>query len=51
MRHLIRVIKRHDLTKKKTLTKTNAKTMTMTNTITFKEHLQRAILEVENCDL
>ena len=42
MRHLIRVMRRHDLTKKKTETKTKTKAMTKTNT--FREHLQRAIL-------
>ena len=45
LRHLIRVIMRHDLTNKKTMTKTNTKTKTMT----FKKHNQRAILEP--CDL
>ena len=41
MRHLIRVIRRHDLTKKKTTTntKTKTKTMTKTKTNTIKEHL------------
>ena len=34
---------------KKTMTKTNTKTKTMTKTNTFREHLQRAILET--CDL
>ena len=48
MRHLIRVMRRHDLTNKKTMTKTITKTKTMTKTNTFKEHLQRAILET--CD-
>ena len=38
-----------DLTNKKTMTKTNTKTKTMTKTNTFREHLQRAILET--CDL
>ena len=33
-RHLIRVMRRHDLTKKKTMTKTNTKTKTMTKTNT-----------------
>ena len=42
LRHLIRVMKRHDMTKKK-WTKTNTKTKT------FWEHLLRAILET--CDL
>ena len=46
LRHLIRVMRRHDLTKKKTKTKT--KTKTMTNT--FKRHLQMTILErLWNC--
>ena len=53
MRHLIRVMKTHDLTNKKTMTKTKTKTktktMTMTKTNTFREYLQRATLE--NCDL
>ena len=48
MRHLIRVMRRDDLTKKKTNTKANTKTKTMTKTNTFREHLQRAILET--CD-
>ena len=38
-------MRRHDLTKKKTMAKTNTKTKTMTMTNTFREHLQRAILE------
>ena len=55
MRHLIIVLKRHDLTKKKTITKTNTKTKTMTKTNTktktmtmtntIREPFQRAILE------
>ena len=45
MRDLIRAIRRHDLTKKKTMTKTMPKAKTMTKTNTFREHLQRAILE------
>ena len=51
MIHLIRVMRRHDLTKKNTMTKTKTKTKTktMTKTNTFREHLQRAILET--CDL
>ena len=49
LRHLIRVMRRHDLTKKKTMTKTNTKTKTMTKSNTFREHLQWAILET--CDL
>ena len=42
MRHLIKMMRRHDLTKKKTMTKTNTKTKTkkMTKTNTFREHLQ-----------
>ena len=48
-RHLIRVMKKHDLTNKKTMTKTKTKTKTMTKTNTFREHLHRAILET--CDL
>ena len=31
--------------KKETMTKTNTKTKTMTKTNTFREHIQRAILE------
>ena len=51
MRHLIGVMRRHDLTNKKTMTKTKTKTKTktMTKTNTFREHLQRAMLET--CDL
>ena len=49
LRHVIRVMKGHDLTNKKTMTNTNTKTMTMTKTNTFWEHLQRATLET--CDL
>ena len=49
LRHLIRVMSRHDLTKKKTMTKTKTKTKTMTKTNTFREHLQWVILET--CDL
>ena len=37
-------MRKHDLTNKKTTTKTKTNTKTMTNT--FKEHLQRAILEI-----
>ena len=33
------------MTKKKTKTMTNTETKTMTKTNTFREHLQRAILE------
>ena len=49
MRHLIRVMRRHDLTKKRTMTKTNTKTKTITKTNTIREHLQSAI--PETCDL
>ena len=44
---MIRVMMRHDLTKRKIITKTNTKTktMTMTKTNTFGEHIQRVILE------
>ena len=59
MRHLIRVMRGHDLTKKKTMTKTktetktmtktNTKTKTMTKTNTSREHIQIAALET--CDL
>ena len=49
LRHLIRVMRRHDLTKTKKMTKTNTKTMTNTNTNTFREHLQRANLVT--CDM
>ena len=51
MRYLIREMRRHDLTNKKTMTKTKTMTMTitMTNTkpitTTFREHPQRVILE------
>ena len=49
MRHLIRVMRRHDLTNRKTMTKTNTKTETMTKTTTktntFRKHLLGAILE------
>ena len=38
---LMGVMKKHDLTSKKTKTKTNAKTKTMT----FREYLQRAIFD------
>ena len=47
MRHLIRVMRRHDLTKKKTMTKTKTKAIAKTDT--FREHLQRAILVT--CDI
>ena len=49
MRHVIRVMRRHDLTNKKTMTmtktKTNTKTMTMTIIKTFGEHPQLATPE------
>ena len=45
----MRVMRRHDLTNKKTVTKTKTKTMTKATTKTFREHLQRAISET--CDL
>ena len=41
-------MRKHDLTNKKTTTKTNTKTKTMKMTNTFREHLQRAILETCN---
>ena len=40
---LIRVMRRHELTNRKTMTKTKAKAKTMTKT--FRVHPQRAILE------
>ena len=46
LRHMIRVMRRHDLTKKKTMTKTNTKTMT--KTYTLREHMQRVILETSD---
>ena len=53
LRDLIRVTRRHDMTKKrtmtKTITKTDTKTDTKTMTNTFREQLQRAI--PETCDL
>ena len=39
MRHLIRVMRRQDMTKKLIMTKTNTKTNTMGNT--FREQIQR----------
>ena len=46
---LMGVMKKHDLTSKKTRTKTKTKTnanaKTKTNTMTFREYLQRAIFE------
>ena len=47
LRHLIQVMSSHDLTNKKTITKTNTKTKIMTKTL--REHPQRAI--IETCDL
>ena len=44
-RHFIRVMKKHDLTNKKTMTKTKKKTMTRTLANTVRENLQRAIFE------
>ena len=38
LRHLIRMMRRHDLTNKKTITITKAKTKTKTMTKTFGEH-------------
>ena len=49
LRHLIRMISRHDLTKKKTMTKTKAKTKTITKTNTIGKNFQKAIQET--CDL
>ena len=49
LRHLIRVMRGHDLINKNTMIKTNVKIMTMTKTNTFKKHIQRATLET--CDL
>ena len=53
MRHLIGVMRGHDLTNNKTMTKTNTKTKTKTKTMTmtntFREDLQRVALET--CDL
>ena len=45
MRHVIRAMRRYDLTNKKTMAKTKTKTKTMTKTNTFREHLQRTTLE------
>ena len=45
MRHLIRVTRRYELTKKKTMTKTEANTKAMTKTNTFRDYLQRATPE------
>ena len=41
----MRVMRKHDLTKKKTITKTKTMTMTKTMTKTFRERPQRVILE------
>ena len=43
----MRVMSKHDLTNKKTMTKTMTMTKTKTNTMTktFREHPQRVILE------
>ena len=45
MRHLIDLIRPHELTKKKTMKQKNTNMKTMTKTNTFREHLQRAIPE------
>ena len=45
MRHLIRVVRKHDLTSKKTTTKTKTNAKTKTKTMTFREYLQRVIFE------
>ena len=45
MRHVIRMMRRRDLTKKKKITKTKTMTMTKTMTQTFRERPQRVILE------
>ena len=45
MRHLIRVMRRHDLTNKKTITKTKTMTKTKTLTKTFGEDPERATQE------
>ena len=45
LRQLITVMRRHDMTQKKTITQTNTETKTMTKTNTFRELHQRAILE------
>ena len=41
----MRVMRRHDLTNKKTITQTKTMTMTKTVTKTFRERPQRVILE------
>ena len=45
MRHVIRVMRRHDLTNKKTMTMTETNTKTMTIIKTFGEHPQLATPE------
>ena len=47
MRHLIRVMRRRDLTNKKKMTKTKTMTITKTKKMTkaFRKHPQRVILE------
>ena len=47
MKHVMRVMSRHDLTNKKTMTKTKTMTMTMTKTMTktLRERPQRVIPE------
>ena len=45
MRHVIREMRRHDLTNKKTMTMTNTNTKTMTMIKTFGEHPQIATPE------
>ena len=45
LRHVMRVMRRHDLNNKKTMTKTMTMTKTKTTTKTFREHPQRLILE------
>ena len=46
MRHVIRVMRRHDLTNKKKMTKTMTKTKTKIMTKTLREHPQRATFEI-----
>ena len=41
----MRVMRRHDLTNKKTVTKTKTKTMTKATTKTFREDPERATVE------
>ena len=45
LRHLIRVMRGHDLTNKKTMTKTKIITKTKTMTNTFRKHPQRVIVD------